>query len=59
MVDAAARLSLGMPLDEERAAASLPTFLVADPATAQPIADAGGDWNPPTMAEDFKKLWGV
>ena len=28
MVDAAARLSLGMPLDEERAAAPLPTFLV-------------------------------
>ena len=30
MVDAAARLSLGMELEEERAAASLPTFLVDD-----------------------------
>jgi hypothetical protein len=59
MVDAAARLSLNMPLDEERAAASLPTYLVGDGATAKTISDAGGDWNPPTMADDFKKLWGV
>ena len=60
MVDAAARLSLNMPLDEERAAASLPTFLVEDAATAKDIsANQGGDWNPPGMAEAFKKLWGV
>jgi len=59
MVDAAARLSLGMSLTEERASASLPTFLVADGATAKTISAAGGDWNPPTMADDFKKLWGV
>lgn len=59
MVDAAARLSLGMPLDEERAAAALPTYLVTDAATAKQISDDGGDWNPPTMADDFKKLWGV
>jgi ribose transport system substrate-binding protein len=59
MVDAAARLSLGMTLDEERAAAALPTYLVEDAATAKTISDAGGDWAPPTMADDFKKLWGV
>ena len=60
MVDAAARLSLDMPLDEERAAASLPTFLVEDAATAKDISEnQGGDWNPPGMAEAFKKLWGV
>ncbi|HTN78028.1 MAG TPA: substrate-binding domain-containing protein [Acidimicrobiales bacterium] len=60
MVDAAARLSLGMDLTEERASASLPTFLVEDASTAQPIIDnQGGDWAPPTMADDFKKLWGV
>jgi ribose transport system substrate-binding protein len=59
MVDAAARLSLGMELTEERAAASLPTFLVEDAETAQAILDTGGDWYPPTMAEDFKALWGV
>jgi len=59
MVDAAARLALGMPLDEERAAAPLPTFLVQDPATAKKISDAGGDWNPPNMDQSFKKLWGV
>jgi ribose transport system substrate-binding protein len=59
MVDAAARLSLGMDLTEERAAASLPTYLVSDAATASKISSEGGDWNPPTMAEEFKKLWGV
>lgn len=60
MVDAAARLSLGMELTEERDAANLPTFLVEDAATAQDIIDnQGGDWNPPGMAEAFKELWGV
>ena len=59
MTDAAARLSLDMPLDEERAAAALPTFLVQDAETAKKISDEGGDWNPPGMAESFKKLWGV
>jgi ribose transport system substrate-binding protein len=59
MVDAAARLSLGMELEEERSSAALPTFLVTDGETAKAISEAGGDWNPPTMAEDFKKLWGV
>ena len=39
MVDAAARLSLGMTLDEERAAAALPTVIVSDPAFAQEIID--------------------
>ena len=39
MVDAAARLSLGMELEEERDAASLPTFLVEDAETAQAILD--------------------
>jgi ABC-type sugar transport system substrate-binding protein len=60
MVDAAARLSLGMELTEERDAASLPTFLVEDAETAQEILDCcNGDWYPPTMKEDFKELWGV
>jgi ribose transport system substrate-binding protein len=59
MVDAAARLSLGMELTEERQAASLPTYLVEDAETAQEILDLGGDWYPPTMKEDFKALWGV
>jgi len=60
MVDAAARLSLGMELEEERAAASLPTFLVDDAEIAQEILDCcNGDWFPPTMEEDFKALWGV
>ncbi len=62
MVDAAARLSLGMELTEERAAASLPTFLVDSAEAAQAILDDPdypGDWYPPTMADDFKALWGV
>ena len=60
MVDAAARLSLGMELTEERSAAAMPTFLVEDAATAQQILDEqAGDWIPPTTAEDFKALWGV
>ena len=49
-------------LEEEREAASLPTFLVEDAETAQAILDDPnypGDWNPPTMEEDFKALWGV
>ncbi len=59
MVDAAARLSLGMELEEERAAASLPTIIVSDAAFAQEILDAGGDWFPPGAADAFKELWGV
>ena len=60
MVDAAARLSLGMELTEERDAASLPTYLVETPEQAQEILDCcNGDWWPPTMEEDFKELWGV
>jgi ribose transport system substrate-binding protein len=60
MVDAAARLSLGMELTEERQAASLPTYLVEDAETAQEILDCcNGDWYPPTMEQDFKALWGV
>ncbi len=60
MVDAAARLSLGMDLTEERDAASLPTVIVEDGTFAQEILDCcKGDWFPPTMAEDFKALWGV
>ena len=59
MVDAAARLSLGMKLDEERAAAALPTVIVNDAAFAKEILATNGDWNPPGMAAAFKKLWGV
>jgi ribose transport system substrate-binding protein len=60
MVDAAARLALGMDLEEERAAASLPTYLVEDADSAQSILDCcEGDWFPPTMQDDFKALWGV
>jgi ribose transport system substrate-binding protein len=59
MVDAAARLSLGMTLDEERAAAALPTIIISKPADAKAISDVGGDWMPPGAEDAFKKLWGV
>ncbi len=59
MVDTAARLSLGMSLDEERAAAALPTIIISDAASAQAISDVGGDWMPPGAEDAFKKLWGV
>jgi ribose transport system substrate-binding protein len=59
MVDAAARLSLGMPLDEERAAAALPTVIVSDAKFAKELSDGGGDWMPPGADAAFKKLWGV
>jgi ribose transport system substrate-binding protein len=59
MVDAAARLSLGMKLDEERAAAKLPTIIISDPATAKALSAGGGDWMPPGAEDAFKKLWGV
>ncbi len=60
MTDAAARLSVGMKLDEERAAAALPTFIVQDAKAAQALIDAGGNWaGPAGMEASFKKLWGV
>lgn len=59
MVDAAARLSLGMELTEERAAAALPTIIVDDAAFAKELSDAGGDWMPPGAEDAFKALWGV
>jgi ABC-type sugar transport system substrate-binding protein len=60
MVDAAARLSLGMTLDEERDAAALPTVIVDDPAYAQDLIDnQGGDWFVDKWADQFAELWGV
>jgi ABC-type sugar transport system substrate-binding protein len=59
MVDAAARLSLGMTLDEERDAASLPTIIVDKADFAKEIIGTNGDWMPKGAAEAFKKLWGV
>jgi len=60
MVDAAARLSLGMTLDEERNNSSLLTVIVDDPAFAQQLLDeSGGDWFVPAWADQFKALWGV
>ena len=59
MVDAAARLSLGMELEEERAAAALPTVIVSDAAFAQEILDGNGDWFPPGADAAFRELWGV
>jgi len=59
MVDAAARLSLGMPLTEERAAASLPSVIVDKADFATTIKGTNGDWAPTGADAAFKKLWGV
>ena len=59
MVDAAARLSVGMKLDEERAAAALPTVIVNDAKFATELIGTNGDWMPPGAEAAFKKLWGV
>jgi ABC-type sugar transport system substrate-binding protein len=59
MVDAAARLSLGMTLDEERDAAALPTIIVDKPDFAKEIIGTNNDWMPKGAADAFKKLWGV
>jgi ribose transport system substrate-binding protein len=61
MVDAMARASLGMDNPEERANATLPTFIISDAAAAQAILDLGDDgWpGPETMEDQFKALWGV
>lgn len=57
MTDAAARLSVGMKLDEEVPSSVLPTFLVTSKATAAPMLAAGNWPGPATMAAQFKKLW--
>lgn len=61
MVDAFARHSLGMDNPEERANAALPSFIVSDAKAAKAILDLGDSgWpGPATMADQFKKLWGV
>ncbi|MGV1047019.1 MAG: sugar ABC transporter substrate-binding protein [Solirubrobacterales bacterium] len=60
MTDAAARLSLGMPLSQERKAADMPTLLVTDPSEAEPLLETNGEWPGPTGFQDyFRKLWGV
>ncbi len=61
MVDAFARASLGMDNPEERDNAKLPTFIVADKATADKVVAAGADgWPGPDGYEaQFATLWGV
>ena len=55
MVDAMARESLGMDNPEERANATLPTFIVSDAETAQAVLDLGdAGWpGPERMDEQF------
>jgi ribose transport system substrate-binding protein len=61
MVDAFARMSVGMENTEERANAKLPTFVVADKKTAEEVVAAGDNgWpGPKGMEDQFKTLWGV
>ena len=61
MVDAAARLATGTSPEDliamHRPFAKLPTWIVTKAADADAIHATGGDWNPPDMAAEFKKLW--
>lgn len=59
MVDHAARLALGMELEEERQATFLPTFIVDTAEEAEPWIPTLGWPGPETMYEQFGALWGV
>ena len=48
-----------MKLDEERAAAALPTVIVDNAKFATELIGTNGDWMPPGAEAAFKKLWGV
>jgi hypothetical protein len=59
MVDAMARLSLGMDNPEERANSKLFKYIVADKDTAQALIPSDGWVGPKDMGAQFQKLWGV
>ena len=59
MVDAMARLSLGMDNPEERTNANLFSYLVTDAATAKALIPTDGWTGPKDMEAQFKALWKV
>ena len=59
MVDGMARHAIGQENTEERANASLPSFIVSSPEQAEPLIASNGWGGPETMADQFKTLWGV
>ena len=59
MVDAMARLSVGMELEEERQAANLPTWVVDTPEVAESLVEAGYWPGPADYENQFKTLWGL
>lgn len=59
MVDGMARHSIGQENTEERANATLPTFLVNTAEVAEPLIATDGWTGPEGMADQFKALWGV
>ncbi len=59
MVDAMARHSIGQENTEERVVSNLPTFLVSDAATAEPLIATDGWYGPEGLTEQFAALWGV
>jgi ribose transport system substrate-binding protein len=58
-MDAAARLSVGAPLAQERSAAQLPTWVVDSATAAEPLTGLGGWDGPADYQAKFKALWGV
>jgi ribose transport system substrate-binding protein len=61
MADQMARLSVGQwSVEEERAAALSPFYLVTTPDMAKQLVDLKYGWTGPAGFQDaFKKLWGV
>lgn len=57
MVDAMARLSVGMSLDEEREAAKMPTWVADSPEATGSLTDAAGWEGPEGFQDSFKQLW--
>jgi ABC-type sugar transport system substrate-binding protein len=57
-VDAFARLSEGMSIDEDQKATILPSFVAAGPSSAK-FFEPGSHWpGPPGFEADFERLWG-
>jgi hypothetical protein len=59
MVDAMARLSQGLPLNEERKAAKQPTWVIDSAEKAGPLTALGGWDGPAGFESKFKQLWRV
>jgi ABC-type sugar transport system substrate-binding protein len=57
-IDTFARLSVGMPIDEDLKATVLPSFVAAGPSSVK-YFEPGAHWpGPPGFESEFEQLWG-